>query len=178
MTFGKAADDQLMDPYVTIDVDDTHVAQTTTRQKTLDPVWNEYFEHGVVNAKTLTLTVFHDAAIPPDVFVANCSIPFEDLLNREKDEADFWVSPSAATTDVNTTKNNRRARAGVTPKINRFRFYRIHTLSAIGKSSPEFISNTTTLALTQKQQLTLSKKSKTTLRALSYHSTKRCSRWR
>jgi Ca2+-dependent lipid-binding protein len=178
MTFGKAADDQLMDPYVTIDVDDTHVAQTTTRQKTLDPVWNEYFEHGVVNAKTLTLTVFHDAAIPPDVFVANCSIPFEDLLNREKDEADFWVSPSAATTDVNTTKNNRRARAGVTPKINRFRFYRIHTLSAIGKSSPEFISNTTTLALTQKQQLTLSKKSKTTLRALSYHSTKCCSRWR
>jgi novel protein kinase C epsilon type len=92
MTFGKAADDQLMDPYVTIDVDDTHVAQTTTRQKTLDPVWNEYFEHGVVNAKTLTLTVFHDAAIPPDVFVANCSIPFEDLLNREKDEADFWVN--------------------------------------------------------------------------------------
>ncbi|EFA07407.1 protein C kinase 98E-like protein [Tribolium castaneum] len=92
MTFGKVADDQLMDPYVTVDVDDTHVAQTTTKPKTLDPVWNEYFEQSVDNAKTLTLTVFHDAAIPPDVFVANCSIPFEDLLNREKDEADFWVN--------------------------------------------------------------------------------------
>lgn len=85
--FGKAG----MDPYVTIDVDDTHVAQSTTRPKTFDPVWNEFFEHGVENAKTLTLTVFHDAAIGPDVFVANCSLPFDDLLNREKDEADFWV---------------------------------------------------------------------------------------
>ncbi|RZB77527.1 C2 domain containing protein [Asbolus verrucosus] len=88
MTFGKT-DDQLMDPYVTIDVDDTHLAQSTTRQKTLDPVWNEYFEHGVVDAKTLTLTVFHDAAIPPDVFVANCSIPLEDLQDHDKD---FWFS--------------------------------------------------------------------------------------
>lgn len=90
-TFGK--DEQLLDPYVTIDVDDTHVAQSTSKPKTFDPVWNEYFEHQVENAKALTLTVFHDAAIPPDVFVANVCIPFEDLLAREKDEADFWVSP-------------------------------------------------------------------------------------
>lgn len=91
MTFGKP-DEQLIDPYVTLDVDEGHVAQTTTKQKTFDPVWNEFFENSVENAKTLTLTVFHDAAIPPDDFVANCSIPFEDLLNRDKDEADFWVS--------------------------------------------------------------------------------------
>lgn len=89
MTFGKP-DEQLIDPYVTIDVDETHVAQTTTKQKTFSPVWNESFEHSVENAKTLTLTVFHDAAIPPDDFVANCSIPFEDLLN--KTEGDFRVS--------------------------------------------------------------------------------------
>ncbi|XP_018322875.1 protein kinase C [Agrilus planipennis] len=91
MTFGKP-DEQLIDPYVTIDVDETHVAQSTTKQKTFDPVWNEYFEQKVENAKTLTLTVFHDAAIPPDDFVANCSIPFEDLLNRDKDAGDFWVN--------------------------------------------------------------------------------------
>lgn len=90
MTFGKP-DEQLIDPYVTIDVDDSHLAQTTSKQKTFDPLWNEFFEHSVENAKTLTLTVFHDAAIPPDDFVANCSIPFEDLINRDKDEADFWV---------------------------------------------------------------------------------------
>lgn len=91
MTFGKPSDEQLIDPYVTVDVDETHVAQTTTKQKTFDPVWNEYFEHTVENAKTLTLTVFHDAAIPPDDFVANCSIPFEDLLVKENEECDFWV---------------------------------------------------------------------------------------
>ncbi|XP_044266053.1 protein kinase C-like [Tribolium madens] len=88
MMFGKS-DDQ-MDPYVTIDVDDTHLAQTTTKSKTLDPVWNESFEDDVVDAKTLTLTVFHDAAIPPNVFVANCSIPLEDLLQDH--EKDFWVN--------------------------------------------------------------------------------------
>lgn len=92
MTFGKPSDEQPIDPYVTVDVDETHVAQTTTKQKTFDPVWNEYFEHTVENAKTLTLTVFHDAAIPPDDFVANCSIPFEDLLVKENEECDFWVS--------------------------------------------------------------------------------------
>lgn len=92
MTFGKPSDEQLIDPYVTVDVDETHVAQTTTKQKTFDPVWNEYFEHTVENAKTLTLTVFHDAAIPPDDFVANCSIPFEDLVVKQHEECDFWVS--------------------------------------------------------------------------------------
>lgn len=90
MTFGKL-EEQLIDPYVTIDVDETHVAQSTTKQRTFDPVWNEYFEQKVENAKTLTLTVFHDASIPPDDFVANCSIPFDDLLNRDKDAGDFWV---------------------------------------------------------------------------------------
>jgi novel protein kinase C epsilon type len=37
------------------------------------------------------LTVFHDAAIPPDDFVANCNIPFEELVHRDRDSADFWV---------------------------------------------------------------------------------------
>ncbi|KAF5300530.1 hypothetical protein FQR65_LT09151 [Abscondita terminalis] len=91
MTFGKL-EEQLIDPYVTIDVDESHVAQSTTKQKTFDPVWNEYFEQKVENAKTLTLTVFHDASIPPDDFVANCSIPFDDLMNRDKDAGDFWVN--------------------------------------------------------------------------------------
>lgn len=90
-TFGKA-DEQPLDPYVTIVVDDTQFARTATKQKTFDPVWNEQFEHAVENSKSLTLTVFHDAAIPPDVFVANCTITFEDLVSREKDEGDFWVS--------------------------------------------------------------------------------------
>ncbi|XP_066155846.1 protein kinase C isoform X1 [Euwallacea fornicatus] len=88
--FGK--DEQPLDPYVTVVVDDTQFGRTTTKQKTFDPVWNEQFEHGVENSKSITLTVFHDAAIPPDVFVANITIPFEDLLSRDKDESAFLVN--------------------------------------------------------------------------------------
>lgn len=91
MTFGKP-DDQPIDPYVSIDVDENHLDRSTTKPKTFDPVWNEYFVHDVRDAMTLGLTVFHDAAIPPDDFVANCSISFEELLSRDKDAADFWVS--------------------------------------------------------------------------------------
>lgn len=46
----------------------------------------------MTNAKNIGLTVFHDAAIPPDDFVANCTIPFEDLAHREKEQQDFWVN--------------------------------------------------------------------------------------
>lgn len=35
--------------------------------------------------------MFHDAAIPPDDFVANCTIAFEDLAHRDKEQQDFWV---------------------------------------------------------------------------------------
>uniref|UniRef100_A0A1B6L1S0 Protein kinase C n=1 Tax=Graphocephala atropunctata TaxID=36148 RepID=A0A1B6L1S0_9HEMI len=90
MTFGKP-EDQPIDPYVSIDVDENHLDRSTTKPKTFDPVWNENFSHEVQNAESLQLTVFHDAAIPPDDFVANCSIPFEELLQKDKDSNDFWV---------------------------------------------------------------------------------------
>lgn len=91
MTFGKP-EDQPIDPYVSIDVDENHLDRSSTKPKTFDPVWNETFSHEVQNAESLQLTVFHDAAIPPDDFVANCSIPFEELLQKDKDSNDFWVS--------------------------------------------------------------------------------------
>ncbi|PNF18777.1 Calcium-independent protein kinase C [Cryptotermes secundus] len=90
MAFGKP-DDQPIDPYVSIDVDENHLDRSSTKPKTCDPVWNEYFVHDVQGAVNLGLTVFHDAAIPPDDFVANCNIPFEDLVHRDRDSADFWV---------------------------------------------------------------------------------------
>lgn len=70
----------------------TQIDRSTTKTKTFDPSWNEYFIHEVVNAKNIGLTVFHDAAIPPDDFVANCTILFEDLAHRDKEQQDFWVS--------------------------------------------------------------------------------------
>lgn len=90
MTFGKP-DDQPIDPYVSIDVDEGHLDRSTTKTKTFDPVWNEQFVHDIVNAKNIGLTVFHDAALPPDDFVANCTIPFEDLMHRENSVQDLWV---------------------------------------------------------------------------------------
>ncbi|KAL0868802.1 hypothetical protein ABMA27_007167 [Loxostege sticticalis] len=90
MTFGKP-DDQPMDPYVSIDADEHHLDRSSTKPKTFDPVWNETFTHEVHNVTSLGITVFHDAAIPPDDFVANCTIPFEDLMHRDKDASDFWV---------------------------------------------------------------------------------------
>ncbi|XP_063222586.1 protein kinase C isoform X2 [Bacillus rossius redtenbacheri] len=90
MAFGKP-DDQPIDPYVSIDVDENHFDRSSTKPKTFDPVWNEYFVHDVQGAVNLWFTVFHDAAIPPDDFVANCSIPFEDLVQRDREATDFWV---------------------------------------------------------------------------------------
>ncbi|XP_030033759.1 protein kinase C isoform X4 [Manduca sexta] len=90
MTFGKP-DDQPIDPYVSIDADEHHLARSSTKPKTFDPVWNETFSHEVHNVGSLGITVFHDAAIPPDDFVANCTIPFEDLMLRDKEATDFWV---------------------------------------------------------------------------------------
>lgn len=78
----------LIDPYISVDVDDNEVARTTTKTKTLTPVWNENFVTEVHNGRTIGLTVFHDAAIPPDDFVANCSIPFEEIKEKTND---LWV---------------------------------------------------------------------------------------
>ena len=59
---------------------------------------NECFSTEVIQAQYLCLTVFHDSAIPPDDFVANCIIPFEDILTREEKEGvhDLWVGELSA----------------------------------------------------------------------------------
>lgn len=52
-------------------------------------MWNETFESEVHNCTSLGLTVFHDAAIPPDDFIANVKIPIEDIISTE--HSDIWV---------------------------------------------------------------------------------------
>ena len=44
----------------------------------------------VHNGRGIGFTIFHDCAIPPDDFVANCRVQFEDL-NCEKEKHDLWV---------------------------------------------------------------------------------------
>lgn len=89
MGFGKPDEQQPIDPYVSIDVDENHIDRSSAKAKTFKPVWNECFTTEVQNAVNLGLTVFHNAAIPPDDFVANCSIAFEELVQR--DHSDIWV---------------------------------------------------------------------------------------
>ncbi|CAK9808222.1 Protein kinase C [Anthophora plagiata] len=84
-------DEPILDPYVQLDVDENHLDRSSTKPKTFDPVWNESFTHEVQDAVMLGLTVFHDATLPPDYFVANCSIPFEELVSRDDKTADLWV---------------------------------------------------------------------------------------
>ncbi|CAD5224332.1 unnamed protein product [Bursaphelenchus okinawaensis] len=80
---------QVVDSYVNVDYDEYHVGQTMTRPKTNTPHWNEDYHTDVQNGKVLGFTIFHDCALPPDDFVANCRIPFEDLkLNSPND---IWV---------------------------------------------------------------------------------------
>lgn len=78
-----------IDPYVKIDVDDVSVRRTQTKPKTAKPIWNEEFCAEVHSGKNLGFTIFHDAAIPPDEFVANCTVAFEDIEERKSN--DFWV---------------------------------------------------------------------------------------
>ena len=85
----------LIDPYVNIAVDDIPIDRSSTKQRTFKPLWNECFTCDVKDAQNLLLTVFHDAAIPPDDFVANCSIAFDELLTDfgpdGTTKSDFWV---------------------------------------------------------------------------------------
>ena len=79
-----------LDPYISVDVDEVHVAKTTTKLRTFKPTWNEEFTSEVHHGQQIGLTVFHDAAIPPDEFVANCTVAFEDLADKQT--SDIWVS--------------------------------------------------------------------------------------
>ena len=82
---------QMIEPYVNIDVDEKeNIGKTSTKPKSVKPqwVWNEEFQSEVHNGQNVNLTVFHDAAIPPDDFVANCTIPLDDI----KGKSDIWVS--------------------------------------------------------------------------------------
>lgn len=89
---GKGPQDQTLDPYVSLDVDEVHWNKTQPRQKTFTPVWNECFEHEVEGAAHLGLKIFHDSAVGNDDFVANATVPFDEIYSDNKTHADMWVS--------------------------------------------------------------------------------------
>ncbi|XP_018650660.1 serine/threonine kinase [Schistosoma mansoni] len=78
---------ELLDPYVTIDVDDNAVGKSSTKSRTNIPQWNEDICARVNYAQQLTFTVYHDAAIPPDDFVAIVELALRDVRFGE----DMWL---------------------------------------------------------------------------------------
>lgn len=77
----------LLDPYVTIDVDDIAVGKSSTKSRTNTPKWNEDVYAEVSCAQQLTFTVYHDAAIPPDDFVAIIELAIRNVRSGE----DIWL---------------------------------------------------------------------------------------
>lgn len=82
----------LLDTYIALNVDNCRVGQTTTKQKTNNPTWNDEFTTEVHDGHKIELSVFHDAPIGYDDFVANCTIQFEDILNNGSKHFEDWVS--------------------------------------------------------------------------------------
>ncbi|XP_066519529.1 protein kinase C epsilon type isoform X2 [Hoplias malabaricus] len=81
----------LLDTYIALNVDDWRVGQTSTKQKTNSPAWNDEFVTEVYDGKKIELSVFHDAPIGYDDFVANCTIQFEDLLQNGSRHFEDWI---------------------------------------------------------------------------------------
>lgn len=90
----SSPDPMLIDPYVSINVDDILVSRSSTKQRTFSPVWNESFTAEVRDAQNLGLAVFH-AALASDDFVANCTLSLDELVSlareRDSNENDIWI---------------------------------------------------------------------------------------
>ncbi|VDN05866.1 unnamed protein product [Thelazia callipaeda] len=85
----SATETALLDAYVNVGCDEYHIGRTQTRPKTCTPIWKEDYETEVHNGRELEFTVFHDCALPPDDFVANCHVQFEDFQIGISN--DVWV---------------------------------------------------------------------------------------
>uniref|UniRef100_A0A8C1XYP9 Protein kinase C n=1 Tax=Cyprinus carpio TaxID=7962 RepID=A0A8C1XYP9_CYPCA len=81
----------LLDTYIALNVDDFRVGQTSTKQKTNSPVWHDEFVTEVHDGRRIELSVFHDAPIGYDDFVANCTIQFEELLQNGSKHFEDWI---------------------------------------------------------------------------------------
>ncbi|KAK1791511.1 hypothetical protein P4O66_013512, partial [Electrophorus voltai] len=80
-----------LDTYIALNVDDSRVGQTSTKQKTNSPAWHDEFVTEVRDGRKIELSVFHDAPIGYDDFVANCTIQFEDLLQNGSKHFEDWI---------------------------------------------------------------------------------------
>ncbi|KAF3841704.1 hypothetical protein F7725_023655 [Dissostichus mawsoni] len=95
----------LLDTYIALNVDDSRVGQTSTKQKTNSPNWNHEFCTEVHEGRRLELSVFHDAPIGCDDFLQQApvrmrsgssgSVSAQEASGRRQEE-----SPSGQRTQV------------------------------------------------------------------------------
>ncbi|CAB3398223.1 unnamed protein product [Caenorhabditis bovis] len=79
-----------LDTYVNVDWDEYAMGKTAVRPKTNEPRWNEEFiANDVHQGRAIGFSIFHSCVMPPDDFVANTRIPFEDLKIGTSN--DIWV---------------------------------------------------------------------------------------
>uniref|UniRef100_A0A3B5L9N9 Protein kinase C n=1 Tax=Xiphophorus couchianus TaxID=32473 RepID=A0A3B5L9N9_9TELE len=118
----------LLDPYLALNLDQTRLGQTATRTKTNNPAWHQEFCTEVREGRCLELSVFHDAPIGYDDFVANCTIKLEDLLQNGTRHYEDWldlepegkvyvvIDLSGSTTEGKITNEERVFRERITPR--------------------------------------------------------------
>ncbi|CAL8380860.1 unnamed protein product [Gadus morhua 'NCC'] len=117
----------LLDPYLALNLDHSRLGQTATRTKTNSPAWNQEFCSEVREGRSLELSVFHDAPIGYDDFVANCTIQLEDLLQNGTRHFEDWIDLepegrvyvvidlSGSSTEVCKMNVHRRCESNVAP---------------------------------------------------------------
>ncbi|PAA64810.1 hypothetical protein BOX15_Mlig016444g1, partial [Macrostomum lignano] len=82
---------EVMDCYTVVDLHDddsaTRLLKTSVKRKSNSPHWGEEVTWEAHNSQKLVFTVFHSTAFPPDDFVADVNLSFDDM----KPNWDTWL---------------------------------------------------------------------------------------
>lgn len=76
-------------PYIYLDIDELPIGRTQTVNRNANPSFLHEFVVDVHSGHLLSFNIFHDARLPPDEFIANCSIKFADIANKGKN---IWLN--------------------------------------------------------------------------------------
>lgn len=78
----------IVSPYIYIDIDDLPIGRTQTVKKEANPSYMQEYEVDVLSGYQLNFNIFHNAALPPDQFVAGSSIKFTEIKAKGKN---IWL---------------------------------------------------------------------------------------
>lgn len=78
-----------LSPYIYLDIDELPIGRTQTVTKNANPSYLHEFFIEVHSGYLLNFNIFHDACVPPDQFVASCSIKFTEIQAKGKN---IWLN--------------------------------------------------------------------------------------